>query len=71
MPVTATTVSSHFKLIFLTVLALTVITLALRIGMALMVGSPNDSVKDAMTTCGLLANAGFGAILGLIGGKVS
>lgn len=69
--VPSTTVSVHFKMIFLAVFSLTVAMLAVRVGVAIFVASPTDSLKDAMATCNLLANAGFGAMLGLIGGKVS
>ena len=65
----STAVSAHFKMIFLAVFGLTTAMLLVRIGVAVAVEQPNDGVKDAMTTCNLLANAGFGAILGLIGGK--
>ena len=61
----STAVSAHFKMIFLAVFGLTTAMLLVRIGVAVTVVEPNDGVKDAMTTCGLLANAGFGAILGL------
>jgi hypothetical protein len=60
----------HFKLIFLAVFFLTVALLATRVGVAIMVPNPSDSLKDAMATCNLLAIAGFGAMLGLIGGKI-
>lgn len=60
----------HFKLIFLAVFFLTVALLATRVSVAIMVTNPSDSLKDAMSTCNLLAIAGFGAILGLIGGRI-
>jgi hypothetical protein len=70
-PTAPTTVSVHFKMIFLAVFSLTVALLAARVGVAIMVVSPSDSLKDAMSTCNMLSNAGFGAMLGLIGGKIS
>ena len=70
-PVAPTTVSVHFKMIFLAVFSLTVALLAARVGVAIMVVNPSDSLKDAMSTCNMLSNAGFGAMLGLIGGKIS
>lgn len=66
----ATVVSAHFKMIFLAVFALTVALLITRVSVAIMVTDPSDSLKDAMATCNLLAIAGFGAMLGLIGGKI-
>lgn len=68
--VSSTTVSAHFKMIFLAVFSLTAALLVTRVGVGIMVANPTDSLKDAMSTCNLLGNAGFGAILGLIGGKV-
>jgi hypothetical protein len=70
VPATATVVSAHFKMIFLAVFFLTVALLVTRITVAIMVRNPSDSLKDAMATCNLLAIAGFGAMLGLIGGKI-
>jgi hypothetical protein len=70
-PMVAATVSVHFKMIFLAVFSLTVALLIARVSVAIMVANPSDSLKDAMSTCNLLANAGFGAMLGLIGGKIS
>jgi hypothetical protein len=69
--VATTTVSVHFKMIFLAVFSLTVALLIVRVSVAIMVGNPSESLKEAMSTCSLLGNAGFGAILGLIGGKIS
>jgi hypothetical protein len=65
------TVSTHFKMIFLAVFSLTVALIIARVTVGIMVQTPSDSLKDAMATCNLLGNAGFGAILGLIGGKIS
>jgi hypothetical protein len=56
-------------LVFLAVLVLTLVALGLRVGVAIAISNPSDNLKDAMTTCGLIANAGFGAIIGLLGGK--
>jgi hypothetical protein len=69
--VPATTVSTHFKMIFLAVLLLTVALLVARISVGIMVAHPSDSLNDAMSHCDLLEDAGFGAILGLLGGKVA
>jgi hypothetical protein len=70
-PVAPATISSHFKLIFLAVFSLTVALIIARVTVGIMVTNPSDSLKDAMATCSLLGNAGFGAMLGLIGGKIS
>ena len=63
-------VSVHFRMIFLAVFSLTVALLITRVTVAIVVTNPSDALKDAMATCNLLAIAGFGAILGLIGGKI-
>lgn len=69
--VAAATVSTHFKMIFLAVFFLTVGLLVVRVTVGIVVQEPSESLRDAMTTCSLLGNAGFGAMLGLIGGKIS
>lgn len=66
-----TPASGYFQTIFWAVFSLTVTLLATRVGVAIFVEHPNDSLKEAMSTCNQLATAGFGAILGLIGGKIS
>lgn len=66
---TVTPGSGHFRTIFWAVFALTVALLATRVGVAIFVEHPSDSLREAMSTCNQLATAGFGAILGLIGGK--
>jgi hypothetical protein len=69
--VSATTVSTHFKMIFLAVFGLSAALLGVRIGVGILMQSPTEDLKDAMSTCTQLGIAGFGAILGLIGGKLS
>jgi hypothetical protein len=63
------TISRHFKSIVWAVFSLTVALLIVRITIGIMVPVPSDALKDVMSNCGLLSNAGFGAILGLVGGK--
>jgi hypothetical protein len=58
----------HFKLIFTTVVALTVLALLLNVLLAVF-GSDSDQVKAAAETCSTTHKMGFGAIVGLIGGK--
>lgn len=68
-PVTTETVTTHFKLIFISILLLEVALLIAMNGMAIFVHDPSETVKSSISTCSTLATAGFGAICGLIGGK--
>lgn len=65
----ATTVTPAFKLVFLTILALTVLALLLNVTLVVLIDSPNDQAKSLIDTCSTITKAGFGAIVGLIGGK--
>lgn len=58
----------HFKLIFITVVVLTILALALNVALAVF-GSTSDQVKAAAETCSTTYKMGFGAIVGLLGAK--
>lgn len=58
----------HFKLIFCTVVALTVLALSLNVLLAVF-GSDSDQVRAVAETCSTTYKMGFGAIVGLIGGR--
>ena len=60
----------HFKLIFSTVVALTVLALVLNVLLPTFC-SDSDQVKAAAETCSTTYKMGFGAIVGLIGGKAT
>lgn len=62
------TLAPEFKLIFLTVVALTVISLGVAIGLA-MIENPSAGAKRLSETVSTTYKMGFGAIIGLIGGK--
>ncbi|CAM5666899.1 hypothetical protein SVIOM342S_06202 [Streptomyces violaceorubidus] len=64
-----TTVSAHFKLVFISVTVITVLTLAASLYIGIFVEKPTEAAKSAMDTCSTLANLGFGAMVGLLGGK--
>ncbi|MFI6011498.1 hypothetical protein ACIBAG_22230 [Streptomyces sp. NPDC051243] len=66
---TVTTVSAHFKLVFISVTVITVLTLAASLYIGIFVEKPTEAAKSAMDTCSTLANLGFGAMVGLLGGK--
>ena len=68
--VRVTPVSPVFKLVFVVIVGLTVLALAANVCMALMVEGPNQQTIDVMNTCSTFAKTGFGAIVGLIGGKL-
>lgn len=64
-----TTVTAHFKLVFLCVSVITVLTLVASLYIGIFVEKPTEAAKSAMDTCSTLANLGFGAMVGLLGGK--
>lgn len=59
--------SSYFKLIFVSVLVITVLCLAGAIYLSL--GPQTDPIKATTAQLWTIANTGLGAIFGLIGGK--
>jgi hypothetical protein len=69
--------SPFFKLVFLTVLGLTILSLAVSLGLSLHIGRLGGqakdldlaSIKSMIETCSTTFKLGFGAIVGLIGGK--
>ncbi len=60
----------RFKLIFITVAALTVLALILNVLLAAF-GGDSEQVKTAAEACSTTYKMGFGAIVGLIGGRVA
>jgi hypothetical protein len=60
----------RFKLVFSTVAALTVLALILNVLLA-MFGDGSEQVKAAAEACSTTYKMGFGAIVGLIGGRVA
>jgi hypothetical protein len=64
-----TRVTPAFKLVFLTVLGLTVIAFATNVILVIALKDPNEQAKTLIDTCSTITKAGFGAIVGLIGGK--
>ncbi|MEV7700784.1 hypothetical protein AB0O62_30200 [Streptomyces sp. NPDC086779] len=68
-PAAVTTVTAHFKMVFIAVLLITIATLAANLYIAIFVEKPTEAAKSAMDTCSTLTNLGFGAMVGLLGGK--
>lgn len=62
---------SHFKLVFLGLLALTALPFAVLIALSVMVAAPNEATERAIETCATCFKAGLGALLGLLGGKAA
>ena len=67
--VSEATISPFFKLIFRTVLGLTVLSLAVDVALIMLINNPSEQAKGLIETCSTTWKMGFGAIVGLIGGK--
>jgi hypothetical protein len=61
-------VPAAFKMTFLAVLGLTVLSMAVSIALVFY-GHDTDQAKHLAETCSTTYKLGFGAILGLLGGK--
>lgn len=59
----------RFKLVFVSVLCITGLSLLLGVSLALYADPANESVKPLIDTCSTTFKMGFGAIVGLLGGK--
>jgi hypothetical protein len=64
-------VGRHFKMIFLAVVSLTVGMILLDVALSVFVDDPNEHVVKLIDMCDFLAKLGFGAIIGLVGGKAA
>ena len=64
------TLGPYFKLIFFTVTILTVLSLGVVVGVVI-AGSDSDASKNLLESCSTTFKMGFGAIIGLIGGKLT
>lgn len=70
-PAPVALLSSTFKLVFLSVLFLTVACGAAQVVMASIWSDPSDNQQDAFEAMGFAWKAGLGSIFGLLGGKVA
>lgn len=66
----AVSVTSHFKMIFLTICSFVVLLLAVEVGLVVF-AEQTDAVKNVVATCDALLKIGLGSIFGLMGGKVA
>jgi hypothetical protein len=63
-------VTPRFRLVFISVLILTVCLLLVDMLLVLAVRNPSAQAQNFMDLCSRLATIGFGAIIGLLGGEV-
>ncbi|WP_369778732.1 hypothetical protein [Streptomyces sp. R33] len=64
-------IASKFKMIFLSVLSITMLCLAMDFALVLFGPTPNESLRSFEDSLMSGFKIGFGAIVGLIGGKAS
>lgn len=69
--VQSTTVTAHFKMIFLSVLGLTCFTFLSLVLLSVFVRKPTEQAQNVMTIAGTISQMGVGAIFGLLGGVKS
>ena len=63
------TITSHFKMVWLTMTALTFCLAAADVLLAILIKNPSGSEQQAMTMCDTFAGIGFGAIFGFLSAK--
>jgi len=64
------TLTPAFKLVFLSVLGLTIMSLVGQFCIVAFLSNPSsDAAKTLMETCATVTKIGFGAIVGLLSGK--
>jgi hypothetical protein len=64
-------VGRHFKMIFLVVTSLTTVMFGVDVALSVLMEHPNARVETLIATCDTMGKLGFGAIVGLVGGKAS
>lgn len=65
------TVTSHFKMIFLVVVGLTVMFWMIHFGLLFTTNPERPEIQDALETTKIAGFSSLGTILGLLGGAVS
>jgi hypothetical protein len=67
---TSVVIGPQFKLVFLTVLSITVLSLFISVFLVIFYSDPlSPSKQSLIETCSTIWKMGFGCIVGLIGGK--
>jgi hypothetical protein len=66
---TILTLPSVFKLVFLCMIGLTLLSLAVTLFLLIRFNAPSEDVKRFIETCSTTWKMGFGAVVGLFGGK--
>ena len=69
LPIAAVPLSIGFHLVFLSVMGLTVLSLGVSFFLVLFPGTHPEDVTRLVETCSTTWKMGFGAIVGLIGGR--
>jgi hypothetical protein len=64
-------VTPRFRLVFFSVLGLTVTLFLVDMILVLALHNPSTEAQNLMDLCSRLATIGFGAIIGLLGGKAT
>ncbi|GAA2137817.1 hypothetical protein GCM10009760_18640 [Kitasatospora kazusensis] len=70
-PVEVAKVTPLFRLVFFSVLGLTIACLVASVWITVAVKNPNDQAKQLLDNLATIEKLGFGGILGLLGGKSS
>jgi hypothetical protein len=66
-----TVVSPRFKIVLICVMLLTILCFFANLGLAIWGNDTVEAQENMRATCDFGFKAGFGAVLGLLGGKVS
>jgi hypothetical protein len=64
-----TSVPAHFKMIFIWVAIITLITFAVFVATGIFIKKPTEEAKNVSAICGTICQMGFGAIFGLLGSR--
>lgn len=64
-------VALRFRIVLISVLVLTVLFLLIDMTLVLVLRNPSTQAQNLMDLCSRLATIGFGAIIGLLGGKAA
>jgi hypothetical protein len=65
------TLNPAFKLVFISVFVLTVVFAAAAVALTMKYSTPSTSQATSIDTLWTMAKVGFGAIAGLLGGKLT